>query len=220
MADVDSSGGWSLDLAEDIDLPGWVWLPEDMDADQRRDWLDEVTPMVLELVSAPEGVGEPVSEAEIRGLIESGLDSRADAESYAMYMVWPVRAPAAVMCHVNLARIEDLPAWGDIQGRMHGVEARNLGPGVQITTEVTVDSDDGPEELVTVVYVFADDEASILVNLEPSLPQLVGPAMVGVGMFVNAVAVSRPDGSAFRAQPSTAPIITGDEWPSDEEGVS
>lgn len=213
-------GGWALDLVEDIDLPGWVWLPEDMDAAQRRGWVEEILPAVLDLVSVPEVGGEPVTADEVREVIESGLDSRADAESYAMYLLFPVRAPAAVMCHVNLVRTEDLPAWDELQGRLHAVEARNLGPGVQITTEISVDGDDGPQQLVTVIYVFVQEEAAIVVTLEPSLPPLIGSAMVGVGMFMNAVAVTRPDGSPFRAEPTTAPIITGDDWPSDVEGVS
>jgi len=220
MSESSTESGWSLDLAEDIDLPGWVWLPEDMDAAQRRDWVEEVTPAVLDLVSPPGGAEEATSEAEVRGLIESALDSRAGSPSYAMYLVWPVRAPAAVMCHVNLTRTEDLPDWGDLEGRMHGVEARNLGPGVQITTDVTVEGADGPEELVTVIYVFVEDEAAVVINIEPSLPQLVGPAMLGVGMFMNAIAVSRPGGTAFAAQPTTAPLITSDEWDTDAEGVS
>lgn len=219
MSEAASASEWSLDLVEDIDLPGWMWLPEDMDAAQRRDWVDEVTPTVLDLVSGSGDGQEPVPEAEVRALIDSALDSRADSESYAMYLVWPVRAPAAVMCHVNLARTEDLPDWGDIEGRMYGVEARNLGPGVQITTDISVEGEDGPEELVTVIYVFAEDEAAIVINLEPSLPQLVGPAMLGAGIFMNALAASRPGGTAFRAQPTTAPIVA-DEWASDAEGES
>ena len=44
--------------------------------------------------------------------------------------------------------------------------------------------------------------------------------MLGAGIFMNALAASRPGGRAFQAQPTTAPIIAGDEWASDAEGES
>lgn len=214
------AASWQLDLVEDIDLPGWVWLPEDMEPDQRTGWVEEVVPAVVELIGDGQTGSGPSISADVRAVLESGLDARDESPSYMMYMVFPVHAPAAVMCHVNLVQTRDLPGWDDFAGRMHTVEGRNLGPGVQITTELTADTDQGPVEVATVVYVFADEEAGIVITFEPSLPELIAQAMIGAGIFINALSVTRPDGSAFQAAPTTAPIVAGDEWPFDSEGAS
>jgi hypothetical protein len=207
-------------VVEEVDLPGWVWLPEDMEPAQRDSWVEEVVPAVIELIGNPEPDGGSTTSVDVRAVLESGLEARAESPSYMMYLVFPVHAPAAVMCHVNLVQTQDLPDWDDFSGRMHPAQARYLGPGVQITTEVTAETDQGPAELTTLVYIFADAEAGIVVTFEPAFPQLIAQAMVGAGLLINALAVSRPDGTAFEAAPSTAPVIAGDEWPSGSQGVS
>lgn len=221
MSDVESTPGtWQLDLAEDIDLPGWVWLPQDLEPDLRGAWVAEVAPVVLDLIGAHRPDGTVTTEAMVRDLLEVGLDARSDSASYMMYMTFPVRAPVAVMCHVNLAEATELPDWDDLDGRMQPVDARHIGPGVQISTEFTAETDHGPAQLASVAWLFADDEAALIVNLEPALPELVAHAMVGAGMLMNALSVTRPDGREFHAAPSTAPFIGAEEWAALAEGES
>ena len=221
MSHVKSTpGDWQLDLAEDIDLPGWVWLPQDLETDMRSAWVAEVAPVVLDLIGAHRPDGAVTTEAMVRDLLEDGLDARADSASYMMYMTFPVRAPAAVMCHVNLAEATELPDWDDLEGRMQPVDARHIGPGMQITTEFTADTDHGRAQLASVAWIFADAEAGLIVNLEPALPELIAHAMVGAGMLMNALSVTRPDGRDFHAAPSTAPLLVADEWAAFSEGES
>lgn len=213
-----ATGSWQLDVADDVDLPGWVWLPEDFQG-LREAWVDEVTPVILDLIGDSEADQGASAAAEVRAVLESALDTRAESSSYAMYLVWPVHAPAAVMCHVNRARVKDLPGWDELDGVTHAVDAEHIGPGLLVSSRFTADTDQGAAELAAVLLVFADEEDAVVVNLEPSLPQLIAQSMVGLGMLVDALAVTRADGSPFQSLP-IAPTSNLEEWPTDSEGAS
>ena len=112
------AASWQLDLVEDIDLPGWVWLPEDMEPTSARGWVEEIVPAVVELVGDGQtGRAPGIAGRRPRGARVGARRSRCSHPSYMMYMVFPVHAPAAVMCHVNLVRTADLPAWDELAGR-------------------------------------------------------------------------------------------------------
>ena len=220
MSDAeDPTSQWEVQLAEDVDLPGWVWLPDELAPEERSAYVDEVVPALQDLIGTHQADGTPNTEVDIRAILEAGLDARAKSNSYAMYQVWPVRAPAAVMCHLNRAATEDLPEWDDIDGRRFAAKARYIGPGLQISSRFTADTDQGPAELATVYFVFADGHDSVVVHLEPSVPQLVAHTMMGMGLYLNALNVTKADGSTFTSVASDA-TVADDDWLSDADGVS
>lgn len=220
MSEVGATGDWQLDLVEDIDLAGWVWLPDAFEAGEREAWVDEVVPVLQDHIGAQQVDGTPNAVGDIRGLLNAALDARAESDSYAMYQVWPVHAPAAVMCHVNRVRTEDLPDLDSLEGRrMHRTDGRYIGPGVQVSSRFTADTDDGPMDLAAVYFVFADQEDAVVVHLDPSLPEFIAQSLVGVGIFTNALEVTRGDGTTFSSLVPSG-LIADDEWDTDSAGVS
>ncbi len=199
-----------------MDLPGWVHLPNDLGPADRGKLVDEVVGLLKDLIGDDLPDGTPISEAEIRAVLEAGLDARAESESYALYLVWPVMGPAAVMCHVNRVRTEDLPDWSTLDGRLYAARARHIGPGLQYSTRRTVDTDEGPVELSSVHFVFGDERDGIMINLEESYSSLIAQALVGLSVYMNALAATREDGSRFT---STAPpaLIPNEDKPSNSE---
>ncbi|QYJ05590.1 hypothetical protein KUV85_07910 [Nocardioides panacisoli] len=211
-----STDRWSLDFAEDVDLPGWVFLPVGLEEEDRELWLTEVSTALSDLVGSRSIDGVPMTTAEARSVLESGLAARAESESYVLYQVWPVTAPATVLCHVNPVRSEDLPDWSQLEGRIHAAEARYIGPGLQYSTRRTVESDEGPVEVNSVHFVFDDGEAALMLNLEESVSALISQALVGFSLLKNALVMTRDDGSRFTS--TTPAVLLEDEyWPDDQD---
>lgn len=218
MTSVD---GWSLDLVEDIDIPGWVFVPEGLGRPEQEVWLGEAGQLLTEIIGS-ENSGDPVATArEVRTVLESGLAARADSGSYVIYQVWPVVAPAAVICHVNVVSSNDLPDWSELDGAMHAAEARYIGPGLQFSTRRSVDGPEGPVELNSVHLVFDGGDVALMLTLEESLAPLVSRALTGLTVLKDALQLTRADGTKFV---SNAPvgIATDEPWPFDEarQGVS
>lgn len=204
MVSVD---GWSLDLVDDIDLPGWVFLPEDLSARDQDLWLTEATALLWGLIQRSLQQNDEANEEMVRTVLRQGLDARSASGSYAMYQVWPRAVPAAVMCHLNVAASQDLPDWRSLDGVLHPAEARYLGPGLQYSTRRRVEGVD----LVSTNFVFDDGDVALMLTLEESLPPLITPALVGLTVLKDALQLARADGSVFTA---AAPVVVAkdDSW--------
>lgn len=215
---VTSVDAWSFELAEDVDIPGWVFVPEGLTLQEHELWLREVTTALCEFIRSGEPEYSGALESEVRSVLEAGLAARARSSSYAMYQVWPVAAPAATMCHVNLAESADIP-WDQMDGTRHEAHARYIGPGVQYSTRREVDSDDGPIELTSVHFIFDDGDVALILHLEESLPLLISQSLVRFTVFKDAIRLDRGDGTDFASvlPPGT---IADDSWPSDDDGES
>lgn len=212
--------GWSLDFAEDVDLPGWVPLPTRLSAEEEDLFVSEVTRLLGELMSETQPDGPPPFEGQLQALVREGLATRAGSDSSFVYQVWPVAGPYYVLCHVNFVRSVDLPDWADLPGTLHHADARHIGPGLQYSARrVVQDAAGDPLDVSAVHLVFADDDFGVMVSLHEASSALISQALEGFGLFKNALTLSRGDGSTFTSKPPVG-MIADEEWSADDDGKS
>lgn len=207
MTSVD---GWTLDLVEDIDLPGWIFLPEGLSPREQEQWLAEATTLLWGIIGPSLRADDEMNEAMVRSVFRQGLDARFASGSYAMYQVWPRAVPAAVMCHVNVVASQDLPDWRTLDGVLHLADARYLGSGLQYSTRRRVEGVDNVD-LVSANFIFDDGDVALMLTLEESLPPLITPALVGLTILKDALKLTRADGSAFTAV-APAAVVKDESW--------
>lgn len=212
--------GWTLDFAEDIDLPGWVPLPQGLTAAEEDEYASGVAGHLQELITETRPELSPPSVEQLQSLVRDGLAARASSDSAMVYQVWPVGGPYFVFCHVNFARAADLPDWSDLPGTVHAAEARHIGPGLQYSNRRQIEDEHGdPLDVSAIHLIFADGDYAVMVGLEEASSALITQSLVGLGLYKNALIVSRGDGSTFTSEPPSA-VIADSEWPIDEDGES
>lgn len=207
---------WTLEFAEEVDLPGWVFLPELATPEDQDAWITEISDALWEIIGTPVPEDVPTSKTDVREALSAGLAARTESTSFAMYQVWPVAAAATVLCHLNLAAREDLPDWSDSDGVTHAADARYLGPGVQYSTRRPVEGMEGVE-VNSVHFVFADDDVALILSLEEAPAPLISRALVGFTLLKDALRLTRGDGAPFRACPPSG-LREDSLWPLDEVG--
>lgn len=217
----DDLAGWSIGVAEEVDIPGWLYLPADLSTEEQDTWLDEAGTALVDLIqaTAPQLDLPPTIAGQVREVLQAGLSARAESTCELMYQVWPVAGPAAVLCEVNATRTEELPDWKQMPGRVHDAVARHIGPGLQYSTRRVVDEGDGPEDLSAVHFVFADASYAFLLSLQEGPSPLIAQALTPLAIFKDALAVVREDGELFSSTP-VVEVIEDSAWPVDEEEVS
>lgn len=208
---MSSLEGWSLGFGEDVDLPGWLFLPEGLSSDEQDLWLDSATELLWDVIGSGSATDARGTEAMIRSVLADGLAARSTSASYAMYLVWPVLAPAAVMCHIDFAATDDLPNWKNLDGVVHAADARYLGPGLQYSTRRQVDGPGGPIDLSSVHFVFDDGQVALMLTLEESISTLISHAVVGFTRMKDALQVVKSDGAAFTAT-AVPEYIRDEQW--------
>lgn len=209
--------GWSLDMVEDVDLPGWVLLPYGAAEDLRGPWATEVAAAVRTLPPLPELSS---SEEDISALLRAGLEIRDESSSALLYLVFPAAAAVATLCSVDFIRTSDLPQLASTDGRSFPAEARHIGPGLQWSTRRTIADDDGTEvEISSVHLVFCDEEHGIMISLGEAASLTVSQTLTGMAVLKNAIEVTRPDGTTLRSTASSV-LLEESVWTADEKGVS
>ncbi len=211
--------GWSLGFGEDVDLPGWLFLPEGLASDEQELWLDSATELLWGVIGSGPATEARGTEAMVRSVLAEGLAARATSASHAMYQVWPVLAPAAVMCHVDFAASDDLPNWKEFDGVIHAADARYLGRGLQYSMRRQVDGAEVPIDLSSVHFVFDDGEVALMLTLEESISTLISHAVVGFTRLKDALQVVKTDGTPFTS--TVVPdYVREEQWVLSDDGVS
>ena len=211
---VKSADDLYVELVGDVDIPGWVFIPEDLSLAEQELWLTEVTTALCDYIRAAEPQQSGALESEVRSVLEAGLVARARSDSYLMYQVWPVAAPAATMCHVNLAASEDIP-WSQMEGTFHEAHAQYVGPGTQFSRHDVIESEYGSLEVVAVHFIFDDGDTALMMHLEESLSSLISPSLVRFAVFKDSVRVVRGDGRYFASRPRPG-VVADEVWPDED----
>lgn len=207
---------WTLDLAdEELDLPGWRFLPTDLQAAERRQWIAE---SVADLEGSPGWDEEVVSGEQARSLLEQALTQRELSDSLAMVQVWPPFAGHTAMCHVNILPSEAMPAWAELDDAVvHATDAPHLGPGVEVITSRAVEGLDDVE-LTGVHFVFDDGATTVMVSLDETLTPLIAIVLPGLVALVRHLrVVNETDGTAFHAVAPAGLTVEG-PWDFQAEG--
>lgn len=203
---------WVLDVVDDIEMPGWVFVPEGLTAQEQATWTDEITGALLDALDTTGWDGQDISEADVRQVLAAALEERASSPSLAMFQVWPLPAAAAVMCHISVHPSDDLPDWTTLEDVVvHAVAAPHIGPGLQCTVRVRERGAGGEEfELVSVHQIFDDGDLTLVLSLDEAPALLMAPALPGLLALAGVVRMHRGDGTPFV---SVAPPSIPDESP-------
>ncbi len=191
---------WTLDLVDqDLELPGWRFLPADLDAADREQWLTE---SVADLEGSPGWDEEVVTAEGARELLLDALDQRTASESLAMLQVWPPLAGQTAMCHINILPSEAMPSWTDLDDAVvQPTDSPHLGHGVEVITnrKVTLEGVDDVD-VTGVHFIFDNGEITVMVSLDETLTALISitlPALVA--LMHNLRVVNQADGTTFQA---------------------
>lgn len=206
---------WTVELVDDLDVPGWIPVPEGLTPPEREQWIASTSESLGHLVGTPRWDGETSTSADIRGLLQMSLDERERSDAYALFQVWPVMSAAAVTCHLYVVESESLPDITKWDGILHAANAEHIGPGVQLSARNELLFDGGTVVLESVNFWFTDGEVSLLLGVDECIPQLAASVVRGLSIFKDLLRVVREDGKVFEsALPPGAPI--DEPWPIEE----
>ncbi|NGN96064.1 hypothetical protein G5C66_25415 [Nocardioides sp. KC13] len=189
---------WALDLVEEVEVPGWLYIPRDLGPVERREWIDTVQD---ELVGEVGWDGVPISADVVNEMLTSALEDRDRTDSIAMFQVWPTFGGDAATCHIGIFPTAEMPDWTDSDAVVHLFEAPHIGPGIQCSTKRIVPNDGGPDiELSGVHFIFRDGESTLVVSLAEAFDPLTVYALRGVLALLHSLRLVRPDtGQPFQS---------------------
>ena len=210
---------WAVELVDDLDVPGWLPVPEGLTPAECERWVDETSSMLDELVGTPRWDGEATTIEDIRGLLQMALDERETSEAYAMFQVWPVMSAAAVMCHLHVVESESGPDMSQWDGVVHAAEADHIGPGAQLSSRKELNFEGGSVIIESVNFAFSDGEALLLLGVDECIPQLTTSVVRGLVALKDVLRMVREDGRVFQSVP--LPGVPVDEsWPIATDGAT
>lgn len=216
--EADTSEEWALDISDDLEVPGWLYLPSGPSSAESSEWMAQAVEMLSPIIGAERWDGKPASEADVRELLAAGLDARALSDAVAMFQVWPVLMPVSVTCVVNILDSSALPDWGETDAVIHRAESPHVGPGLQCSTTRTVSAEADEFELMSVHFVFDNGEVALMLSLEESFPVLVTRALPGFVLLKDVIRMARcSDGKPFA---SVEPLGILDDSPWTWEGTT
>lgn len=208
---------WTLDVVEDVEIPGWIYIPSDMTPEEREAWIAGSAHSIADIVGDKGFDGEDISFADVQPLLEAALEMRDEADSSFMFQIWPVYGPASVVCYITVLPSADLPDWTEISDVVHTVDAPHIGPGLQCSTRRNVVADDGTElELSSVHLVFDNGDATLLVSVDEAIAELVACALPGLTILKEVLAMKRDDGVPFQSV-SPSGVLQGSPWRLEDE---
>lgn len=188
---------WGIDLAEDIDVPGWLFIPEGMDSRERARWVKESLDEVSRISDGALGGGRDTTESEVRAVLEWGIEERRRSPSLAVFQVWPMRYPTAVMSHINVVPSAGLPSWAQSEAVVHPIEAPHVGPGLQCTVKDVVWEDGQRFDLTSMHLIFDNGDVTLMLSIDEAPTPLITFALPGLFMLMDNITMARRDGLPF-----------------------
>lgn len=189
---------WELDVTEDVEVPGWFFVPAAMDEAQARQWLAEGVAALGPVIGVPGWDEQPTTEAQVREVLQQAIDARAESDALALFQVWPVVGAAAVMCRVAVVRSDTLPGPDDTDAVARPIGAPHVGPGVQYSTSRTLGSGADQVVLSSLHLVFDDGDVALALSLEESVAPLIAHATPGLAILKDVIRMRRVrDGAPF-----------------------
>lgn len=213
---TEQGGEWRLDVSDDIEIPGWFYVPSGLEASEAAGWVEDCMGTLPAVIGDKDFDGNPINPEEVRAALRSVLDLRASAESVAMFQVWPVRGPAAVTCHVNIVASSALPNWSQLNDAyMHRIEAPHVGPGMHCATRRTITVAEEQVDLASVHKIFDNGDVTLILSIQESIAALVSCALPGLLSLQEVIRMERADGRPFESVPLMGVLEDG-AWPFEE----
>lgn len=183
---------------------GWLAIPALETAAEAAAWVDEHAAAIRQAWGE---TWQPEHDEVVRALLAAGLEHRRPDDALC-FQVWPTNAPVCIFVHAavgQLAPDDRLPEAGE--GILY--EADGLGLGVQMPVVERVDDAD----VAGVQFLFAQEGLVVRVDVEPTLPELLGLLIPMVHSFVQTVQLTASDGTRFRADaPALLEAEDGESW--------
>ena len=183
--------GATAQLRVTSDVPGWVSVPEPGTAEARATWIDDQ-------IAAFRGSGEVEwnegLEQYLRVLLDLAVDRWRDEDTL-VFQVWPSAVPACVFVHFAVGHLPaEVPRPGPGDGLFY--DSEGVGPGVQIPVVEQL-----PEgEAIGIRFLFTRGEQALVVDVEPTAPELLTALMPGLHSALQSLEVTLSDGTRFRAE--------------------
>lgn len=198
---------WSWQSSE-IDQPeSWLPVPRDLDAEDRGEWAANV---ILALKSEWGTEWRDEFVAPIALVLDAFSASRRAGDGPA-YLCWPAPVPVCFAVTVNVFDSHLVPDWSRQGYDVRSYETEQLGPGIQCSAERRGCIAGQEVDLVSTVFVFDDGVSSVIIEVD-EVPAMVAPFVnPDVQRFVASVALTRPDGKAYRAEPSRQLLTEADD---------
>ncbi|GGR60122.1 hypothetical protein J2S40_004363 [Nocardioides luteus] len=182
---------WALDLVEEVEVPGWLFIPSDLGPDERREW---IAAAAGELIGESGWDGQPMGQAEVHETLLSALAERDATDSIAVFQVWPPLNGDAATCHIGVYPTAEMPDWLDSDAVVHRFEAPHIGSGIQCSTKRALPNDGGPDvELSGVHFIFRNETSTLVVSLAEAFEPLTVYALRGVLALLHSLRLVRPD---------------------------
>ena len=127
---------------------------------------------------------------------------KVNGDELTAFAVLPFRFPMLTVLKALIVDRGLVPPETDSDATsVRRVESAGLGPGIQM-----VWNEHHPEQNLTVsmqVYVFADDDHAVLINVEPIHVMGAVAMTPGLSGFIDSMNVKRDDGSVFQGKASS-----------------
>lgn len=212
---TDADAEWALDLVEDIEIPGWLFLPEGLTPEERTQWVGRAMEEIARVSDGTLGDGQDATAAEVRDVLEWGLEERLNSPSLAVLQVWPMRHPTAAMCHINVLPSAELPVWSETEARVHPIEAPHIGPGLQCSVPSVVWEDGQRFDLLSQHLIFDNGDVTLMLSLDEAPAPLITFALPGLFMLMDNLRMVGRDGVRFTSIP-VAGMVEEAPWKVEE----
>ncbi|NHI16031.1 hypothetical protein [Microbacterium excoecariae] len=196
--------------------PGWLMIPDDLDAAERAAWPGEVAARILEAWS---GTDTTASAEVLEHMLHASLEVRG-ADDF-VFEVWPFAAAIRSRVRMNRVAVDEIPAWEDLGYTVMPYESLSMGDGYIATGSSAAALGDESTTMFRSAVVFADAEMAVVVFVEPTPEALYLSTLVGLQGVVDSIEIDFADGSRFRATPPARFVTDRDaEWPDGAEGAA
>lgn len=193
-------------------LPGWLMVPDDVDAARAEGWPARVAEQLKELWGEQ---GQEHASADVERMLEGSLDVRDDDDF--VFEVWPFTGPIRARVRVRIVAGIDLPDWREIGYDIMPYESQTMGQGYIATDSADVQVDDEQVTMFRSAVVFDDGELTVVISVEPAPQFMYMKTLVGLQGLADSLAIAFSDGSTFRAVSPTAFVHDPEaEWPGDD----
>lgn len=198
---------WQAEIALTSDR--WTQIPRADRNEGAAAWVEE------SLTGLREAWGEAWSDELVptaRTLLAHNLAEDLHPGTLAALLHWPVPAPAVSRVRVVLGGGEPIGAdeWRQQGFDVDEYTGAALGPGLKCVGSRTGEVDGETVELLTGLFVFATQEASVMVVIEAGSPEVFGLTFAEMPLFLAELEVVGPDGTLFSAEPP--PGLTTDPF--------
>ncbi|QOR71293.1 hypothetical protein IM660_03030 [Ruania alkalisoli] len=199
MTALQQGSTWFLDVVDDLQIPGWFYVPGNMSSSEQREWLAACLEALPTAIGTRGYDGNEIGPDDVLPSLREALEIRSTSPSHGIFQVWPTRGPGSVFCHVTILDTAVAPRWSELDAVCHSIDAPHIGPGLQCSIEGVVERDGTRMDTASVHLVFDDGETTLMLSINESFAPLVAYALPGLVALMESVRMVDAGGRQFRS---------------------